>query len=68
MFVALIIWVMAKLVNVLPEEPLTVKKIISDVRQRINTGKENRKQFLKEYRETKTEASKNLNSLHHEHA
>jgi len=68
MFVALIIWVLSKLIDFIPDEPFTIKRFISDMHQNINTAKENRKQFLKDCRETKTEASKNLNSMHHEHA
>jgi len=68
MFVALIIWGLAKLVDVLPEESFTLGSILKKIRQNIISGKNKRKQFLKEFRETQVEGSEDLVNYHHEHA
>lgn len=68
MFVALIIWGLAKLVNVLPEESFSLKSSIENVRQNMISGKAKRKQFLKDFRDTEVAGSEDLTSYHHEHA
>ena len=68
MFVALVIWVLAKLVDALPEESFSLKRFISNIHQNIILGKEERKQLLKQFRETQVKGSVDLNNYHHGHA
>ena len=68
MFVALIIWALAKLVDVLPEESFSIKSSIANTRQNMISEKAKRKQFLKDFRETTVEGSEDLVNYHHEHA
>ena len=68
MFVALIIWGMAKLVDALPDESFSLTSIFKKVRQNLILGKNERKQFLKDVRETSIEGSEDLINYHHEHA
>ena len=68
MFVALIIWGLAKLVDALPEESFSLKGLIANIRQNIISGKNERKKLLKQFRETEVEGSEDLNNYHHEHA
>jgi hypothetical protein len=68
MFVALIIWGMAKLVDALPEEPFSLTSIFKKLRQNMILGNNERKQFLKDFRETRVEGSEDLINYHHEHA
>jgi len=68
MFVAFIIWGLAKLVDVLSEESFSLESILKKLRQNIILGKDERKQFLKEFRETQVEGSEDLVNYHHERA
>lgn len=68
MFVALIIWALAKLIDVLPEGSFSLKTLITNIQQNIISSKIERKAFLKELRETKVERSEALLNYHHEHA
>jgi len=68
MFVALIIWGLAKLVDVLPQESFSLKGSLTNFRQNIISEKVKRQQFLKDFRETTVEGSEDLLNYHHEHA
>lgn len=68
MFVALIIWALAKLIDVLPEESFSLRSLISNIQQNIISSRIERKAFLKVLQETKIERSKALVNFHHEHA
>lgn len=68
MFVALIIWALAKLIDVLPEGSFSLKTLIANIQQNIISSKIERKAFLKELRETKVKRSEALLNYHHEHA
>jgi len=68
MFVAFIIWALAKLVDALPEESFSFSGLLNKIRQNIVAGKEERKQFLKEFHETQVEGSEDLINYHHERA
>lgn len=64
MFVAAIIWGLAKLVDAMPEEALTLDVI----RQKMAVRKSKREQLMKDFRETTVEGSEDLLNYHHEHA
>jgi len=64
MFVAAIIWGLAKLVDAMPEEAITLEVI----RQKMAVRKDKRKQMMKDFRETTVEGSEDLLNYHHEHA
>jgi type III secretory pathway component EscR len=64
MFVAAIIWGLAKLVDAMPEEAITLEVI----RQKMAVRKNKRKQMMKDFRETTVEGSEDLLNYHHEHA
>lgn len=64
MFVAAIIWGLAKLVDAMPEEAITLEVI----RQKMAVRKSKRKQMMKDFRETTVEGSEDLLNYHHEHA
>ena len=68
MFVAFIIWGLAKLVDALPDEPFSIKGLLKKVRQNIISGKAERKQFLKEIRDVNVERNNDLVNFHHGHA
>jgi len=68
MFVALIIWGLAKLIDALPDGTFSLLSFVKKIRQNVITGKEERKEFLKELRDTQVERSSDLNSYRHEHA
>jgi len=68
MFVALIIWGMAKLVDALPDGSFSLLSLFKNFRQNIILGKEERKQVFKEFSETQIVVGKKLNNFHHEHA
>ncbi len=68
MFVAFIIWALAKLVDALPEESFSLKSLIRNLRQNVISNREARKQVLKEFRATQVKGSKDLNSYRYEHA
>ena len=63
MFVAFIIWGLAKLVDALPDGSFSLKSLFNNFCQNLISGKEERKQVLKEFREIQLEKSKNLNAL-----
>lgn len=63
MFVAFIIWGMAKLVDALPEGPFSLLGLFKNFRQNIILGKYERKQVLKDFHEIQLQRSKNLNTL-----
>jgi hypothetical protein len=62
MFVALVIWGMARFVDALPDESFSLIGFFKKLRQNRISGKADKKQFLKEYRESQVGASKNLNT------
>lgn len=64
MFVAAIIWGLAKLVDAMPEEAITLEVIL----QKMAVRKNKRKQMMKDFRETTVEGSEDLLNYHHEHA
>jgi len=68
MFVALIIWGLAKLIDALPDGSFSLMSFVKKIRQNVITGKEEKKEFLKELRDTQVERSSDLNSYRHEHA
>ena len=68
MFVALIIWGLAKLIDALPDGTFSLLSFVKKIRQNVITGKDERKEFLKELRDTQVERSSDLNSYRHEHA
>ena len=68
MFVALIIWGLAKLIDALPDGSFSLMSFVKKIRQNVITGKEERKEFLKELRDTQVERNADLNSYRHEHA
>jgi len=68
MFVALIIWGLAKLIDALPDGTFSLLSFVKKIRQNVITGKEERKEFLKELRDTQVERNADLNSYRHEHA
>jgi len=63
MFVAFIIWGMAKLVDALPDGPFSLLGLFKNFRQNIILGKYERKQVLKDFNEIQLQRSKNLNTL-----
>jgi len=68
MFVALIIWGLAKLIDALPDGSFSLMSFVKKIRQNVITGKEEKKEFLKELRDTQVERNADLNSYRHEHA
>lgn len=68
MFVALIIWGLAKLVDALPQESFSLKSSLTNLRQNIILENVKRQKFLKDFRETNVEGSEDLNNYHHERA
>ena len=64
MFVAAIIWGLAKFVDAMPEEAITLEGI----RQKMAIRKSKREQMMKDFRETTVEGSEDLLNYHHEHA
>ena len=68
MFVAFIIWGLAKLVEAIPEGSFSLIGLFYNFRQNIILRREERKQVLREFREIQIERNKNLNNYHHEHA
>jgi len=63
MFVAFIIWGMAKLVDALPDGSFSLLGLFKNFRQNIILGKYERKQVLKDFNEIQLQRSKNLNTL-----
>jgi len=66
MFVAFLIWALAKLVDLLPEESFTLKEFIASSREKMNANKAERMNFVRQMRENKESA--NLKKITHEHA
>lgn len=64
MFVALVIWCMAKVVNSMPEEGFSFAFIREDIKRR----NERRRQFLRDFNATTVKGSEDLINYHHEHA
>lgn len=68
MFVALVIWGMARFVDAIPDESFSLTSLLKNLRQNSILGKAERKQFLEEFRESQVEGIKNPNNYSHEHA
>ena len=62
MFVALVIWGMARFVDALPDESFSLMSFFKNLRRNNIEGKAEKKQFLKEYRESQVAGSQNLNT------
>jgi hypothetical protein len=62
MFVALVIWGMARFVDALPDESFSLVGFFKNLHRNNIAGKAEKKQFLKEYRESQVGGSKNLNT------
>ena len=68
MFVALIIWVLAKIVDSIPDDSYSVKGFVKNILQNIKSGKAERNELLRQFRENSAKGSKGLNSYRHERA
>jgi hypothetical protein len=68
MFIALIIWGLAKLIGFFSDNSLSIKGIIANMRQSIVSNKAERNQFLKQFPAAEVKVCKDLNNYHHERA
>jgi len=68
MFVALIIWGLAKLIDAMPDGSFSLLSFVKKIRQNIIAGKDEKKEFLKELSRTQAEGSADLKNYRHEHA
>ena len=66
MFVAFLVWAMAKLVDSFPGGAFSLREFIANSREKMNASKVERKNFVRQMRENKESA--NLKKLTHEHA